>query len=132
MTLRDDQSAAFELASASSDLARLREAVLALQKDKALAAVARTPTFSRGLETIGRLTRSGPDEARLAALALLFRIAAVAKARRSDVESFAAQVTEDLSVLPQALPDPDDRRYVGEALAHARGAWKEDYLARAT
>jgi hypothetical protein len=109
----------------------MREAVASLQRSKSLIAAARAPEFVRRLEGLRALCLEGPGETRLEAMALLFRIGAVAKALKPKIERIVSEVTTAPDVAPQLLSDPDDRRYVGEALRLATGDWKPKYLARA-
>jgi hypothetical protein len=115
----------------ASDVRGMREAVIALQRSKSLATAARTPAFSGRMEELRSFSAVGAGETRLEALALLFRIGAVAKSLRPKIEAIASEVLTSPGVPVQVIEDPDDRRYVGEALKFASGEWKRNYLARA-
>jgi hypothetical protein len=109
----------------------MREAVASLQRKKLLAAAAREPAFVRHLEELRKLALEGSGETRLQALALLFRIGAVARTVKPTIEQIASNVVTAPDAAPQVLTDPDDRRYIGEALKFASGDWKREYLAHA-
>lgn len=114
-----------------TDLDSVRESAIRLQRDKQLVAATRAAGFFGQIEKLWTLAREEGGLELLKALALFFRIAAVAKHTRPQFEDLTAQVVNAPSVKPQTLPDSDDRRYLGEALVFASGPWKANYLAEA-
>jgi hypothetical protein len=127
---REQRSVPQSLAEAS-DVQSMRNVVTLLQRNKSLAAAARESSFVRRLEETAPLFLADSGETRLAMLALLFRIAAVAKNIRPMAEKMASSVLDAPRMMPQTLEDADDRKYLGEALKYASGEWKAKYLAGA-
>lgn len=114
-----------------SDLDVARESAIRLQRDKQLVGATREAGFFARIEKLWTAARENDGSDLLKALALLFRIAAVAKHIRPRFEDLASQVVSAPRASPHILSDSDDRRYLGEALMFASGPWKANYAAKA-
>jgi len=122
-----DAQASFDL----GDLDAARQSAISLQRQKLLVGATRENDFMERIQQLWLVACQNEGDNLLRGLALLFRIGAVAKHIRPRFELLASQVTYPPALTPQALPDSDDRRYLGEGLAFASGSWKVKYLAKA-
>lgn len=126
-----DESAEF-LPFRLDNLNEARESAITLQRKKALARATKAPDFEGKIERLLAQALRDGDESTLQCIALMFRIAAVANPIRPTMGRLVGTMLREPALLPQQLPDSDDRRYFGEGLQHAVGEWVVGYTARAS
>jgi hypothetical protein len=111
-------------------LAESREAIQHLIRLKEVDAARTEPAFAQPLLRLGSEAAATNPEERAEAIALAFRIAAVAKGARQTISrNFRDALTQPIATA-QLLPDAKDREYLAQALSQASGDWLVSYLGR--
>jgi hypothetical protein len=122
-----------QLFERGNSVADQREAIIPILLRAKKSELIQTPEFQRGLAVLLRKIEGEVDSERTAALSLARRLAVSINVRGFS-DGINAKLESPISRLhtpPSFLENPDDRRYLGEALGKAEGSWIPDYLAAA-
>ena len=111
------------------DLESARSETITLQREKRLVAATRDPKFMSGIEALWSDARGRGGIDLLRALALMFRICAVARNVRPRFQELASLISDEPSAVPGDLSDSDDRRYLADGFAFVVGDWRARYFA---
>ncbi|MGC1778856.1 MAG: hypothetical protein WBB34_12975, partial [Xanthobacteraceae bacterium] len=117
----------------SDDISGKRAAIIPLLLRSKKSELLKTEEFRNGLDALLNKIDDISDFERIGALSLARRLAVSinVKGFASEIDAKLRRPMQPLADPPSILENPDDRRYLGEALGKATGEWLPSYLAKA-
>jgi hypothetical protein len=126
----DETLSSFETIKSVGDAREISQPLLTTA---GAAIAARDPRFRDGLSNLTRIVFQGECPDRIDALALVWRMTSVSAMRehRRTLVAHLSDLNRPFQELPTILKDPDDRRYLADALQAVRLPWVAEYAADA-